>query len=69
VGRELNDIGKAFKPYGGWKEEDMKCWESLGETINGSGDVYFLVPGFARAHASFRAPKFNKWFSGVVKSH
>ena len=60
---------RAFKPYNGWKEEDLECWKTLGETINGGGEAFFLVPGFARAHATVRAPKFNNWFSTVIKSH
>ena len=47
----------------------MECWKSLMENINGGGEVFFLVPGLARAHASVRAPTFSKWFSGVIASH
>ena len=63
----MAEVQKAFKPYNGWAEEDLATWKTLGECVNGGGEVFFLVPGLARAHATVRGPTFNTWFSQAIQ--
>ena len=37
--------------YGGWTEADEANLNTLADTINGGGEVFFVVPGYARGHA------------------